>query len=64
MASKIAHLSELESILCNNEKTNVGYSNFFSVQDGRFLGLFGSFKNKGVRRFCAFAFLAYFQAPG
>ena len=48
MASKIAHLSELESVLCNNEKTNEGVLHFFSAfKIGRFLGLFGSFKSKG-----------------
>ncbi|MBC8321485.1 MAG: transposase [Bacteroidetes bacterium] len=49
MASKIAHLSELESVLCNNEKTNEGVLHFFSTfKIGRFLGSFGSFKSKGV----------------
>lgn len=46
MASKIAHLSELESVLCNNEKTNEGVLHFFSVfKIGRLLG---SFKSKGI----------------
>ncbi len=49
MASKIAHLSELESVLCNNEKTNEGILHFFSVfKIGRLLGSFGSFKSKGI----------------
>lgn len=48
MASKIAHLSELESILCNNDKTNEGVLHFFSTfKVGRLLGSFGSFKSKG-----------------
>jgi len=48
MTSKIAHLSELESVLCNNEKTNEGILHFFSVfKIGRLLGSFGSFKSKG-----------------
>jgi len=48
MASKIAHLSELESVLCNNEKTNEGVLHFFSTfKIRRFLGSFGSFKSKG-----------------
>jgi hypothetical protein len=45
MASKLAHLSELESVLCNNEKTNEGVLHFFSVfKIGRYLG---AFKSKG-----------------
>ncbi len=48
MASKIAHLSELESVLCNNEKTNEGVLHFFSTfKIGRLLSSFGSFKSKG-----------------
>ncbi|MCF6331795.1 MAG: hypothetical protein L3J11_00810 [Draconibacterium sp.] len=48
MASKIAHLSELESVLCNNEKTNEGVLHFFSTfKTRRFLGSFGPFKSKG-----------------
>jgi len=48
MASKIAHLSELENVLCNNEKTNEGVLHFFSTFKTRqFLGSFGSFKSKG-----------------
>jgi hypothetical protein len=45
MASKLAHLSELESVLCNNEKTNEGVLHFFSVfKIWRYLG---AFKSKG-----------------
>lgn len=48
MSSKIAHLSELESVLCNNEKTNEGILHFFSTfKVGRLLASFGSFKSKG-----------------
>jgi hypothetical protein len=48
MGSKIAFLSELESVLCNDEKTNEGVLNFFSAfRIGRFLGSFNTFKNKG-----------------
>jgi hypothetical protein len=48
MTSKIAHLSELESVLCNDEKTNEGILYFFSAfKIGRLLGTFGSFKSKG-----------------
>jgi len=48
MTSKIAYLSELESVLCNDEKTNEGVLHFFSTfKLGRFLGTFGSFKSKG-----------------
>src|SRR5680860_1714520 len=48
MASKIAHLSELESIIRDNEKTNEGVLHFFSTfKIRRFLGSFGSFKSKG-----------------
>lgn len=48
MASKIANLSELESVLCNDEKTNEGILHFFSAfRIGRFLGSFNSFKSKG-----------------
>jgi len=49
MASKIAHLSELESVLCNNEKTNGGILHFFSTFNvGRLLASLGSFKSKGL----------------
>jgi len=48
MSSKIAHLSELESVLCNNEKTNEGILHFFSTfKVGRLLTSCGSFKSKG-----------------
>jgi len=48
MGSKIAILSELESVLCNNEKTNEGVLHFFSAfRIGRFLGSFNAFKSKG-----------------
>jgi hypothetical protein len=48
MGSKIAFLSELESVLCNDEKTNEGVLNFFSAfRIGRFLGSFNTFKSKG-----------------
>jgi hypothetical protein len=48
MASKIAHLSELESVLCNNEKTYEGILHFFSTFSvGRLLASYGSFKSKG-----------------
>ena len=49
MASKIAHLSELESVLCDIEKTDKGVFHFFSAfKIGRLLGLSDSLKNKGV----------------
>lgn len=49
MSSKIAHLSELESILCDNEKTHEGVLQFFSAfKIGRLLGSIASFKNKGI----------------
>ena len=48
MGSKIAFLSELESVLCNNEKTNEGVLYFFSAfRIGRFLGSFNALKSKG-----------------
>jgi len=48
MGSKIAILSELESVLCNDEKTNEGVLHFFSAfKIRRFLGSFNSFKSKG-----------------
>jgi hypothetical protein len=48
MGSKIAYLSELESVLCNDDKTNEGILHFFSAfRIGRFLGSFNSFKSKG-----------------
>ena len=48
MGSKIAYLSELESVLCNDEKTNEGILHFFSAfRIGRFLGSSNSFKSKG-----------------
>jgi len=48
MTSKIAHLSELENVLCNDEKTNEGILHFFSTfKITRLLAAFGSFKSKG-----------------
>ena len=48
MTSKIANLSELESVLCNDDKTNEGILHFFSTfKIGRLLAAFGSFKTKG-----------------
>ena len=48
MATKIAYLGELESVLCNNEKTDEEILHFFSTFNlGRILGAFGSFKHKG-----------------
>jgi len=48
MESKIAFLSELESVLCNDEKTNEGVIHFFSAfRIGRFLASFNAFKGKG-----------------
>ncbi len=49
MASNIAHLSELESVLCNDENTNEGILHFFSTfKITRLLAAFGSFKSKGI----------------
>jgi len=49
MASKIAYLSELESVLCNNEKTNEGVLHFFTAfKTKRLLSTFNSIKSKGV----------------
>jgi hypothetical protein len=46
MGSKIAFLSELESVLCNDEKTNEGVLHFFSAfRIGRFLAPY-AFKSK------------------
>ena len=48
MGSKIAFLSELENVLCNDEKTNEGVLHFFSAfRIGRFLASFNSYKSKG-----------------
>ncbi len=48
MSSKIAYLSELESVLCNNEKTDEGVLHLFSTfRIRQFLTGFGSFKSKG-----------------
>jgi hypothetical protein len=48
MGSKIAILGELESVLCNNEKTNEGVLHFFSAfKIRRLLGSFNAFKSKG-----------------
>jgi len=48
MTSKIAHLSELENVLCNDEKPNGGILHFFSTfKITRLLAAFGSFKSKG-----------------
>ena len=48
MTSKITHLSELENVLCNDEKTNEGILHFFTTfKITRLLAAFGSFKSKG-----------------
>lgn len=48
MTSKLAYLSELEGVLCNNEKTKDGVLHFFTTfRITRFLAGFGSFKSKG-----------------
>jgi hypothetical protein len=48
MASKIAFLSELESVLCNEDRTNEGVLHFFSTfKISRFLSSFNSLKSKG-----------------
>jgi len=50
MSSKIAYLSELENVLCNNEQTKGGILHFFSTfQIGRLLNAFGCIKSKGVK---------------
>jgi hypothetical protein len=49
MTSKIGHLSELESVLCNNDKTNEGVLDFFSAfKIMVLLSAFDSFKSKGI----------------
>ena len=49
MTSKIANLSELESVLCNNYKTDEGVLHFVSVfRIGRLFGLFDEIKRKGL----------------
>jgi hypothetical protein len=49
MTSNITNLSELESVLCHNNKTNEGILHFFSTfKITRLLSAFNSFKNKGV----------------
>jgi hypothetical protein len=49
MTSKIANLSELESVLCNNDKTDEGVLHFISTfRIGRLLGLFDEIKRKGL----------------
>ena len=49
MTSKIANLSELESVLCNDDKTNEGILHFFSTfKIAHLLAAFGSFKSKGL----------------
>ncbi len=48
MTSKIANLSELESVLCNNDKTDEGVLHFFSAfRISRLLSSFNAFKSKG-----------------
>jgi len=49
MTSKITNLSELESVLCNNVKTDEGVLHFISAfRISRLLGLFNRIKNKGM----------------
>ena len=49
MSSKIANLSELESVLCNNKETKEGVLQFLSsFKVSRFLSVFDKFKNKGI----------------
>lgn len=47
MASKIANLSELASVLCNNKKTGEGAS-IKTFKPGRFLKAFSDLKSKGI----------------
>jgi hypothetical protein len=48
MRSKITYLSELESVLSNNDKINEGVLQFFTAfKFGRLLGAFDSVKSKG-----------------
>jgi len=50
MTSNITNLSELESVLCQNDKTNEGILHFFSTfKITRLISAFGSFKSKGVK---------------
>jgi len=50
MSSNIGNLSELENVLCDNEKTCEGVLQLMSAFNiGRFLGLFEYAKNKGWR---------------
>ena len=48
MTSKIAYLSELASVLCNNEKTHEGVLHFYKTfKPGQFLSAFSCLKSKG-----------------
>jgi hypothetical protein len=48
MRSKITYLSELESVLSNNDKINEGVLQFFTAfKFGRLLGALDSVKSKG-----------------
>lgn len=48
MESKIAYLSELEIVLCHNDKTDQWVFHFFSTfKVGRLLGSLSSFTSKG-----------------
>ena len=49
MASKIQHLSELEHVLCNNEKTHGGILGFYSqFKIARLIKPFEAIKSKGI----------------
>lgn len=65
MTPKIAHLSELGSVLCNKEKTNDEILHFFSTfKIKRLLSSFGSFKSKGIDASALLLSLLIFRLRG
>ena len=65
MTSKIAYLSELASVLCNNEKTHEGVLHFYKIfKPGRFLKAFSCLKSKGIEVSALLLCLLIFRLRG
>lgn len=65
MSSKIVNLSELESVLCHNEKVTEGVLHFVSTfKVARFLKVFDSIKSKGFDVSVMLSCLIFFRLNG
>ena len=65
MSSKIGNLSELESVLCDIDKTNKGVLHFVSAfKLSRLLGAFNALKSKGISVSVLLVSLIFFRLRG